>query len=264
LFSSATITPLTLNPFTLSATYSGDSFFRNAASSPITVNVQKATPTLTIDSAPATYTCGQPSSFSVTLSYPVALGLTNHSVNLVAPASDGSVRGLSPVTNFLLTVTPPGAKDTLAKATATISGVLPLDILGVLASFDGDLLLNSASSARVSPTLQLSPTTVVLLQPVGTVTNPATFTANVNSAACSVAPTGTVEFLDGGASLGVVPLGNNFQTLPFLEAGFASSSTATAILTISRPPGVHNLSVRYSGDRHYQPSTSATVAVTFQ
>jgi len=262
LFSSASITPLTLNPFSLSATYSGDSFFRNASSLTTTVNVQKATPTLTIDTAPATYTCGQASNFAMTLSYPVALGLTNHSVNLEVLASDGSVRGITPLSSSGLTVTPPGAKDISAKATATISAVLPLDISGVLATFGGDTLLNGANSATVNPTLQLS-TVGVVIKTLPTVTNPATFNALVSSPSCSAPPTGTVEFLDGAASLGVVPLPAP-QILPFIEQGFASPGESSASLSVSRPPGVHNISVRYSGDRHYQPATSAAVPITFQ
>jgi hypothetical protein len=262
LTSFATITPLTLNPFSFSAIYSGDSFFRNAASPGVTVNVQKATPTLTITSAPSTYTCGQPSSFSVTLSYPVALGLTNRTVNLQALANDGSVRGLTSFTITFLNVNPPGPKDTTAKATATISAVLPLDISGVLATFDGDTLLNGATSAPVHPTQQLSPTTISI-KTLSTVTNPAQFSALVAAPTCSVPPTGSVEFLDGSASLGVVSLPNNSQILPFIEQGFESSSSSAASITVSRP-GVHNLSAKYSGDVHYQPSTSAVVPVTFQ
>jgi hypothetical protein len=264
LFTAASITPLTLNPFSLNATYSGDSFFRNASSPVVTVNVQKATPTLTTDSAPTTYTCGQPSNFAVTLSYPVALGLANHTINLQVLASDGSVRGITPLSGSTLTVTPPGPKDTSAKATASIAAVLPLDISGVFANFSGDTLLNGANSATVAPTLQLSPVTVTLsskfLQPV---TNPAILNAIVDSASCSAPPTGTVEFLDGAASLGVVPLSSS-QILPFIEQGFASSSESITSLSVSRPPGVHNLSVRYSGDHHYPPATSAVVPVTFQ
>jgi hypothetical protein len=264
LFSSASITPLTLNPFSLSATYSGDSFFRSASSLSTTVNVQKATPTLTIDTAPATYTCGQPSNFAMTLSYPVALGLTNHTVNLGVFPGDGSVRGITPLSSSGLTVTPPGAKDISAKATATISAVLPLDISGIFAIFNGDTLLNGVNSATVNPTQQLLPVTAFLsskfLQPV---TNPTTLTAFVDSASCSVPPTGTVEFLDGAASLGVVNITAS-AILPFMEQGFASPSEAIASLSVSRPPGVHNLSVRYSGDRHYQPATSAALAITFQ
>jgi len=268
LFSTATITPLTLNPISLNATYSGDSFFRNASSLTTTVAVQKANPTLTINTAPSTYTCGQPSDFTVTLSYPAALGLTNRSVSLQTLAADGSVRSLSAFANGGLQLVPPGPKDITAKATGTFSTILPLDIRGVSASFGGDVLLNGAVSATVSPTLQLLPVTIDPGPPTN-VTNPATLTAVVNAASCSVPPTGSVEFLDGQSSLGVVVLAsNNLKQLPIVEqsntSNFNSPSSSSAMLTVSRPPGVHNISVRYSGDNHYQPATSAVVAVTFQ
>ena len=273
LFSSATITPLTLNLFSLSATYSGDSFFHNATSPVLNVNVQKAPTTLTIDSAPATYSCGQVSTFSVTLSYPIALGLTSHQVAIQAANADGTVSSLVigvPHFGGPLTVNPAGPKDLLAKASATLTTILPLDITGVRATYCCDPLLNDATSAPVNPAFQLSPTTVSLGVPLktlgtssGPVTNPATFFADVMSTSCNAPPTGTVEFLDGTESLGVVALGTT-TLLPFQEQAIAGPASATAFLTISRPPGVHNLSIRYSGDRHYQPSTSPTVAVTFQ
>ncbi len=267
------MTPLTLNPISLSATYSGDSFFRSAASSTVTLNVQKAPTTLTLNSAPTTYTCGQPSSFSVTLSYPVALGLTNHQVSLSALANDGSVQSLNLVGPISfsgpLTIVPPGPKDTSAKATATISAIVPLDTVGVLASFGADPLLSDASSATVHPTLQPSTVEFNLIfksAPGNSVVNPATFIARVTAASCSVPPTGTVEFLDGTASLAVVSLTADPNLLPFIEqaSGLNLPSSSSASVTISRPPGVHNISFRYSGDKHYLPASSAPTAVTFQ
>ena len=260
LFSSASITPLTVSPISLSATYSGDSFFRDAASLLVTVNVQKAPTNLTINSAPTTYTCGQAASFSVTLSYPVALGLTNTNLTLQSVGADGSLGA-----TFLgsLTVIPPGVKDLSGKATALISGFLPLDISGVFAAFSGDILLSPTNSAAVHPTLQLSTVTFDPLKILPPVTNPATLPVTVTAPSCGVPPTGTVEFLDGTASLGVVSLIPS-NVLPLFEQGFPTPSFSSASLSVSRPPGVHNISVRYSGDRHYQPATSGVTPVTFQ
>jgi hypothetical protein len=270
LTSALAITPLTLDPISLSATYSGDSFFRNTASKTLTLAVQKANPTLTIDNAPATYTCGQPSTFNVTLSFPL-IGLTNRIATLSVLANDGSVRsvGLSSSASGTLpspnlVVIPPGIKDTQSKATGTLTGILPLDITGVVATFSGDSLLTATNSAVVRPAAQLSPTSVSLVNLPSTLTNPAVLTARVVSPSCSAIPTGAFEFLDGTATLAVVQIGNNLQQFGAILPVFASPASVDGQLTVSRPPGTHTLSVRYSGDRHYQPSTSAPVSVVFQ
>jgi hypothetical protein len=258
--SSAVITPLTLNPILLSATYSGDSFFRNSVSPSVAVNVSKAPTSLTI-TAPSTYTCGVPITIPVTLSYPIALGLTNNALNLQVTGSNGSV-GSPLFSSSGLTVAAPGPKDISAKANGTILAFLPGRISSATVSFSGDQLLSSASAALSNLGQQLSPSTVSLSAP-GTATNPALLTATVSSATCSTAPTGTIEFLDNGATLAVVPL-QPAKILPFVEASSPSGSTAIATLSVSRPAGVHALTVRYSGDGTYQPSTSAPVNVTFQ
>jgi hypothetical protein len=264
LFSSVSVTPLTLDTMSFSATFSGDSFFRSVSSQPLTILVQRAPTTLTLNSAPSTYTCGQASSFSVTLAYPVALGLTNRTVGLTVLAGDGSVRTIAPSGTAALVVLPPGPKDLSAKATATLQAVLPLDNAGVQATFGGDILLSLANSAVVHPALQPSAVDVQLLaKGPGPLTNPVQLTAQVHAASCSTPPTGTLEFQDNGATLGVATL-QSPQTLPFQEFGFNSSSTSIGTLTVSRPAGTHNIVIRYSGDAHYLPATSATVALVFQ
>jgi hypothetical protein len=49
-----------------------------------------------------------------------------------------------------------------------------------------------------------------------------------------------------------------------LTSGQPPVSVDTQLSQVSRPPGLHNLQVRYSGDRHYSPATSAVVPVVFQ
>jgi hypothetical protein len=258
--SSTVITPLTLNPIFLSATYSGDNFFRNSASPTVTVNVSKAPTTLTISSAPS-YTCGVPITIPVTLSYPIALGLSNNTLNLTVAAPNGSV--LSPLfSSSGLTVTTPGPKDLSAKATGSIQAFLSGGISSATVSFSGDPLLSSASATIPNLVQQLSPSTTSLAAP-STATNPTFLTATVASSICSTPPSGSVEFQDNGVTLGVVPL-QLVKLLPFQESGSPTGSTAIASLSVSRPAGVHVLSVRYSGDGNYQPSTSTTVSVTFQ
>ena len=259
--SSAVLTPLTLNPISLNATYSGDTFFRNSVSQFVTVNVSKGPTTLTISNPPSSYTCGVPITLPVTLTFPVALGLTNNTVNLLVAQPNGSVT--SPLfSSSGLTVAVPGPKDVSAKATGTILAFLPGGTSNLTVSFSGDPLLSSASVNLSNLGQLLSPSAISLAAP-STTTNPATLTATVTSASCSTPPSGTVEFLDNGATLAVVQL-QLAKLLPFQEAGSPTGSASIATLSVSRPAGVHSLSVRYSGDTTYQPSTSAPVNVTFQ
>jgi hypothetical protein len=258
LVETASITPLTLLPITLNATYSGDAFFRQAASLPVTVNVQKAPTTLTINSSPSTYTCdGNTSSFGLTLSFPAQLGLTNKIPVMQVRKKDGTIAQLNGTFTTFLKVAPIGPKDIQAKATSTIQGVLPLDISGVFATFGSDPLLSDAVSSTVNPTYQLGTVSVTLFQDLSS-TNPKTLSAQVASA-CGVLPTGSVEFQDAGATLGVVSLPN---ASPFVQSGFTGVNSAS--LSVSRPAGVHNITVKYSGDSHFQPATTPPVAVTFQ
>jgi len=262
---STVITPLTLNPIALSATYSGDTFFRNAASLVQTVNVSKAPTTLTISTPPASYTCGEALPLPVTLSYPIALGLSNRTLNMSVVGSGGSVS--TPLfSSSGLTVVPPGPKDTLAKATGTVTAFLPAGFTSAAVNFTGDPLLSNASATIANISQQASAATVSL-GPIkslsGTVTNPVPLSATVVSAHCSTTPTGTVEFQDNGVTLAVVPVQPVSSILPFQEAN-PSGSTVSATLSVSRPAGVHTITVLYSGDRNYQPATGTPVTLTFQ
>ena len=103
--------------------------------------------------------------------------------------------------------------------------------------------------------------TVELVGLPPTVTGAVNLTARVTGSSCSGFPSGTVEFVDGSASLGVLPVPSGLQTLPAVGAPPAATSTLSQV---SRPAGLHNLQVKYSGDRHYSPAASAVVPVVFQ
>ncbi len=132
-------------------------------------------------------------------------------------------------------------------ATATLNNVV---LIGagthvVQASYPGNTEF-AASSATVDLQGLVIPTTLTLsANPVQQlVTMPVTFTARLSPSA-SVAPTGTVSFLDAGALLGTVPIN---------AAGQAAYTTSTLA------DGVHSITASYSGDPIFPASTSSALS----
>jgi hypothetical protein len=85
-------------------------------------------------------------------------------------------------------------------------------------------------------------TTVASSAPTSTFGQPVTFTATVSPAAS----TGTVQFFDGGSSLGTAPLGG----------GSAALTTSTLAV------GGHSIHVTYNGDATHSGSTSSSITQT--
>jgi hypothetical protein len=109
--------------------------------------------------------------------------------------------------------------------------------------------------ARISPPITQtvgkagSTATVVSSQNPQTLGNQVTFSATVSPVAPSTAtPTGTVTFLDGGASIGS-------GTLAGGQASFMTSALAA---------GDHSITARYEGDASFAASTSAAITQSVQ
>jgi hypothetical protein len=110
----------------------------------------------------------------------------------------------------------------------------------------GNVELLSQSANVVS--LPASTTSLTASAPSLAAGQSETFTAMVVSASGSTGtPTGTVTFLDGTTSLGIVSLDTKG------DATFATTALA---------PGTHSISAQYSGDSNFAASTSSAVAVT--
>lgn len=268
------VTPLTLQPISLTAAFAGDSTYRAVTSSPVTISVQKATPALTLVMQAGTFSCGSPTTIAATLTFPPAIGLTSRTVTLTALASDGSVRGLQ---GGMIPLTP--SAQTPGLATGSVSLTLPAFVRAIGGDFSQDPLLNSVSAPATSAAVQPVPVTLKLgvapsfgdpntvLDMPATLTNPATLAASVTAVSNCAAPqpSGSLEFLDGGVSLGIVPL----PVPPLLDGTsntilFGETLSVAGRVTVSRPVGPRSLQVRYSGDATHQGGTSAPVMVTFQ
>jgi uncharacterized membrane protein len=160
---------------------------------------------------------------------------------------------------FTATVSPASATGTVqfldgatSLGTATVSGggaALAISTLAtgahsITAVYSGDANCLTSTSAAVAQTVNKAASTVALVSSA----NPSTFGQSVTFTA-TVSPasaTGTVQFLDGAASLGT--------------ATVSSGSAALAISTLAT--GAHSITAVYSGDATYLTSTSAAVAQT--
>lgn len=243
-------TPLSVGALTFTAQYGGDSFFDDAASvAPLTLNVQKANTSLSMTSSQTTYHCDSTYTAHALLSFPPALGLSNTSVSLQSRNNDGSVRIL-PGSSATLSVVSPG----VASATFNVPSV-PSTTTSVQATFAGDQLLAGSLSAASFLTLATSSSSVQIVSPQGTQTNPVSLIVRVSPSGCSTVPTGNLEILDGGSPVTVVPVSGPVNI---------GASFVDVLVTLSRPAGSHSIQAIYSGDRVYQQSSSTPVTVVFQ
>jgi len=139
--------------------------------------------------------------------------------------------------NSLGTVALSGGTASLAAATLTAG------THSITASYGGDTNFAGSTSSAVTQTVNQASTTTALTSSL----NPSasgqqvTFTATVSP---SLGPTGTVQFFDGGNSLGTVAL----------NAG--SASLMTAALTV----GTHFIAATYNGNTNFSGSTSSPLA----
>ena len=132
-------------------------------------------------------------------------------------------------------------------ATFTDSGLAPA-VYSVTAAYLGDANNAASTSAAVSETVQMIPTTTVLGTSSTTGSNPQVIlVAAVLNSGTGPEPTGTVTFYNGTTQMGSAPL----------------DATGVATLTPNLTTGVnYNVTAVYSGDADHSPSTSQPVAIS--
>ncbi len=216
-------TPTTAGAHHLTATYAGSATVATSSSSASTVTVQLL---------PATVVVTVPASITLGVSLPVRAVIT------ASAAVTGSVSFYDGAT-LLGAATVSGNSATLAYAPAS-AGVHSLK-----ASYAGSSMVAAASSAayavtvgQVTPNMVLSATGSTVLQTGSQVI----LSAIINGAQ----PTGVLTFRDGSATLGAV----------MIAAGKAS------LAAVFSTPGVHALSVSYSGDTNNKAATAGPFNLT--
>ncbi len=201
---------------------------------PLTTNVQiaKATPVLSISFTPNPPVSGQQ----------IALNAVVSTVGS-APAPTGNVR-------FFDNGTLLNASALSGGTTSTTGSVPSTATHSITSTYDGDSNYNSVSTAAGSMTSGTITTSTVLTSSATSVNAGAniTFTARITPASTGPAsPSGTVQFFDGGTSLGTANLSANTASITVNTLSSATSHSITAV---------------YSGDGYYSTSTSGPVTLT--
>jgi len=222
--------PVAANSIT--AMYSGDSNYAASTSSPaVAVTVAQASTTTTVTPSTSSPVFGQ----SVTLTATVA------PVSPGAGTPTGTVQFFNGTTSL--------GTETLASGVATLTtSSLPVGSDSITATYSGDTNFTTSPSTPVTvPVAQATTTTTLTLSN----TSPAPYATVTLTAALAVVspgagtPTGTVEFLANGSSLGT-----------------STIAAGKATLSVALPIGFDSITAQYSGDSHFATSTSTAVTAT--
>ena len=266
--------PFAVGSHSVTASYSGDNSYNSSSAAAIAFTVTKDTPALGFSSPSATnaagtaFQGGEPITFTIQVEN--FANNTNEQNNniafyspVAAPTGTVTISGLPsgvPTSATLQaaldtsTIFPEGVGAITAPATT------PAGSYTATVSYPGDANYNStsqtfqvvilaANSAKLPSTTTLT-STATTTSPTAQVIVTATVTGQTGKAA----PTGTVTFVSSGNLLGSLNL----------TTGSADVSTAAVALNSSISsllPGANLITVQYSGDSVYQPS-SATITIT--
>ena len=212
------------SPHAITAVYGGDASYLTVTSSAVSQVVTSAATTTSLASSVNLSVVGQAATFTATVS--AASGTPTGNVTFMDGATTlgSGALGAGGVATFTTSA--------LSTGTHSISAV-----------YAGDASHATSSSSAISQAVVLSASSVTLVSSA----NPAesgttiTFTASVTGA--GTPPTGTVTFMDGGATLGSASV----------IGGSASFSTSS--LTATGSP--HAMSATYNGDGTYAASISS-------
>jgi hypothetical protein len=226
------VSSFTVGAHSISAAYVGDSNVNGSASTPVTqtVNPSPTSVTLISNANPSTY--GQNVTFAATVK--AAFG--------TAPASTVSFYDGATLLGTVNTATASPQITIFTLTTGTHS---------ITAQYAGNGNFASSTSTALTQTVNQAASLIV----VSSNANPSTFGQSVTLNASistpehfSSANSGTLTFLDNGASIGSVTLPGN--------TNFATLAT-TALST-----GAHSITVSYGGDANFAAGTSAVFTQT--
>ena len=231
-----TVTTLTVGTHSITARYSGNATYDPSTSSAITetVNPVPVDPTLALTSSANPSTSGQAVTFTLAISGPN--GTATGTVNFLDGAT--AIGGCSAV-----------AVGGTGSATCTTS-TLALGTHSITAQYSGDAKYHAGTSNALSQQVNAkATTTTALASSLNPSTSGQSVTLTASVTASSGTPTGTVDFLDGGAAI-----------TSCTGVSLASGSASCVLSTLA--VGTHSLTARYSGSVSYLASTSSTLSQT--
>ena len=232
MFSTATLSP---GLHTLTALYSGDGPDTSSASPPLTIEVDRFSPSLNLVPLPVTQTYATPITLAANISPP------NLNPDPTGPiAFTDTFQAPSATTPILSTL----GQSSLINGTATFATAnLPVGTHTFTATYPGDPRNLPATSPSL--TLQVTPiptaTTLTAIPATAPIGTPITLTIQVTPTA-----TGTITLRDATT--------NTLTTLPLTNATATLTSSALSL-------GPHTFQATYPGDATTSPSTSTPVAI---
>jgi Glycoside hydrolase family 44/Bacterial Ig-like domain (group 3) len=232
-FSSSTLAP---GAHEVTAAYAGDSSFSPSASHAASITIvapAKTSTTTTIAASATRVTWGQAVTFAA----------------IVAPLSSSSLPTGSVAFFDGAIQIGTGALDASGVATLSASGLV-VGTHSVMAVYGGDT--NFATSTSAPALISVSAAAKTGTNTIGTASamqvangQNVTLSATVMPTSGSGTPTGSVTFLDGPTSIGVATLSGG------------TGSVGTGMLSV----GTHTITVMYSGDANFSPSTSNALSL---
>ena len=255
LAASCTTSTLPVGSYTVSASYTGDTTYATASSTPASaaLTVSKATPTLTL--TPPT----NPSNVGQSISFSANLGPTPFAI-----APSGAITFTVTNTGTNTAVAGACSSTTVNAGTLTAScstSTLAAGIYSISASYSGDTNYAGADSTTATQTVNKLSDTLTLSSSgtTSTVNQSVTFTAALGPTPFTPAPSGTISFT-------VKNTGTNATVPGICSSTTVTSTTLTAsCATSALPVGSYSISASYTGDSTYAAaptSTPASVALT--
>jgi hypothetical protein len=128
-----------------------------------------------------------------------------------------------------------------------------------VATYAGDNSYTGSTSPTVPITITQAPTTTTFNPPLSNLGSPFPVIVSINTQSSGAGPTGTVQFMSNGASLGKATV---YGSPPEPGLPAYEFATAGAGMNLALPPGPTNVIAQYSGDSNYAASSSALVTLT--
>ena len=225
-------TSLPAGSLAITAVFGGSPSFAASTSSVFTVTIQPGATATALTATPTTVVTGGS----------VALTAT-----VTGPAGTGPPTGTVSFFNGRAAI---GTASLNGSGVATLSTTsLPVGSLPITATYVGSASLAASTSAATTVTVQPEATTTALVASPTTVLSGASvaFTATVTAAAGI--PQGTVNFLNGGTTVGTAAL---------------NASGIAAFTTTTLPMGTLSITAAYGGSGSFAQSTSSVATVTVQ
>ena len=198
-----------------------DGNMNSATSAVVTQTVQSQT-TISVNSADASATYGQPVTFTAAVTPAAATGTVQF-------ASASSIFGAGTITNGTASITMP----------SLAPGIMPIQAL-----YSGDGIYLASTSSLWVQTVNKAPTTVSTAS--SATPSPAGQSINLTAMVSPASAAGSIQFMDGATVLGTATLSGGSATLS----------------TSSLAGGSHSITAVYGGSANYLGSTSAALSQT--